>query len=138
MTQSNIRRPTLEDALDDHRQEDEEDDDGLDGDNEPERLPIVLTDGRREAVDRLQGLRVVDVDGALEHPLITLETVRESRLQDESDWDGQTPDHDEDDAQHPRTFARSHQVTVHDALEMAVVVILNGDERREIGRGDSG
>ena len=128
MTQSNIRRPAFEDALDDHRQEDEEDDDGLDGDDEAERLPIVLTDGRREAVDRLQG-RVVD--GTLEHPLITLETVRESRLQDEADRDGQTPDHDENDAQHPRAFARSHQVTVHDALEMAV--ILNGT-RNVVGR----
>ena len=113
MTESDVRRPTFGDAFEDHRQEDEQQDDGLDGDDEAEGLPIVLTDGRRQFVDRLNRL------GVAQHPLITLETVREGRLQDEAHGDGQTSHHDENDAQHPRAFPRSHQVTVHDAFEVA-------------------
>ena len=113
MTESDVRRPTFGDAFEDHRQEDEQQDDGLDGDDEAEGLPIVLTDGRRQFVDRLNRL------GVAQHPFITLETVREGRLQDEAYGDGQTSHHDENDAQHPRAFPRPHQVTVHDAFEVA-------------------
>ena len=124
MTESNVGRPAFGDALEDHRQEDEEEDDRFDGDGEPERRPIVLADRRRQARSaRPHGV----VDGSrLKHPRVRFETVREGGLQHEARRNGEAAHHDEDDAQHPRTLARPDQVTVHDAFEVAEEIYFFG------------